>query len=161
MLLILPYFSSSCGHKDAAADSKLVGIFSDFTFVGSAPYSQTAEAQTTVPPHGLMELAPPSQLPAGRQFIFHHRRPLDDEQLALTLLPQRLRASGLEVTAGPHSSRDLIYLVYGGPLFRIEFHDNNRKAFIFNRLCPQLMQAEKDAGQWIGEDYVLAIPIQH
>jgi hypothetical protein len=50
LLFILPYFSSSCGHKDATADSKLVGIFSDFTFVGSAPYSQTAEAQTTVPP---------------------------------------------------------------------------------------------------------------
>jgi hypothetical protein len=52
-------------------------------------------------------------------------------------------------------------LVYGGPLFKIEFHDDNRKAFIFNRLCPQLMQAERGAGQWIEKDYVLAIPIQH
>jgi hypothetical protein len=106
-----------------------------------------------------MELASPSQLPACRQYIFHHR--LDDERLALTLLPQRLRAAGLEVTAGPHSPGDLMSLVYGGPLFRIEFHDNSRRAFIFNRLCPQLMQAERGAGQWIEKDYVLAIPIQH
>lgn len=160
MVMLLVCLSSSCGHKDRAADSKLVGIFSGFTFVGSAPYSEKTGAQITVPPHGQTELPLPS-LSVGQQYIFHHRRPLDDEQLALTTLPAKLKAAGSRVIAGPNSAGDLMFLVYGGPLFKVQFENNGRKGFIFNRLCPQLMQAEKGSGQWVEEDYVLAVTDQH
>jgi hypothetical protein len=51
-------------------------------------------------------------------------------------------------------------LFYGGPLFRIQFEDGRHSEYVFNRLCPQLMSTEKGGGQWVEEDYVLAIPAQ-
>ena len=152
--------NSSCGGNHSASDAKLLGMFSDFGFVGIAPYSRQVEAQVTVPHHGQAQLPLPNHLEAGQQYIFHHRRPVDDEQLALVTLRTKLQAEGLKIKTGPQSATDLMYLVYGGPLFKFQFSDRDRKGVIFNRPCPVLTQTENGGGQWVEEDYVLAIVAQ-
>jgi hypothetical protein len=114
-----------------------------------------------MPTHGQFELPLPNQLEAGQQYIFHHHRPIDDENLALVTLPANFRGLGIDITTAPKTPGDLMALFYGGPLFKIQFEDNGRSGVAFNRLCPQLMDAEKGGGQWVEEDYVLAIPLQH
>jgi hypothetical protein len=146
-----------CSNKPSP---KALSVFAGFVYVGEAPYSQGSRPETAAPPHGEVELPFPKQLSAGRQYIFHHRRPIDDEILALETLPATFRALGLRVTAAPNSPADLISLFYGGPLFTIQFEDGGYTGYVFNMLCPQLMASEKGGGPWVEEDYVLAIPAQ-
>lgn len=137
---------------------KPLAVFAAFVYVGEGPYSQGANPETAAPPHGEIELPLPKQLDFGKQYIFHPRRPVDDETLALETLPATMRSLGLHVTAAPKSPADMIYLFVGGPLFTIQVKDGDHTAYIFNVLCPQLMAAERRGGPEIEEDYVLAIP---
>lgn len=149
-----------CMHPNVRNDPRIIGIFSDFAFVGSGSYSQGADPQTSVALHGQIELPRPDWLQAGRQYIFHHPRPADDQQLALSTLPRRIKAAGFNITSGPSSPKDLMFLIYGGPLFKIQFEGNGRKGLIFNKPCPQLTQTDRGVGEWVEEDYMLVITSQ-
>ena len=150
-----------CGNGNTTADSQLRGVFQDFTFVGAVAYSTESNLQTMAPPHPSTGTAIPEPLLDGRQYIFHHRRPVDDERLALVLLPSKFKAEDLEVISGPNTPGDLVSLVYGGPLFKFRLGASGRNAIIFNRPCPALTSAEQGGGDWVEEDYVLAIPPKH
>lgn len=135
--------------------SKALNAFSDFTYVGSGPYhgEKNSGINMTVAPHGQEPLPLPQQLEAGVQYIFHHRRPLDGEKLALSELPARLRQQGIEITRAPKSARDMMFPFVGGPIFSIQFKEGNRSGVIFSQLCPSYTK-QVDAG-WTGDDYVL------
>lgn len=63
----------------------------------------------------------------GVLYIFHHRRPVDDEKLALVELPARVKSEGITIVKAPKSSKDLMYPYVGGPLFKIQIQDGRHE----------------------------------
>lgn len=113
------------------------------------------EAQNTKPI--TLETSEPKPLPNrlefGRAYVFRHRGSVDDEKLAFSELPSRLRSAGFEILQAPTSARDLIASYIGGPFFVIKFRDGQHTAVITNRISRDYPK-QVDSG-WSGEDYVL------
>jgi hypothetical protein len=64
-------------------------------------------------------------------------------------IPQKLSDLGFKVISAPRSDEELMHLVYGGPLFRIEFSDETHTGLILNSL-------HMDIGDgWTDHDYIL------
>ena len=78
---------------------------------------------------------------------------MDDEKLALVELPARLKSAGITIVKAPKSSRHLMYLYVGGPLFNIQIRDGSHEGTIYNQIDPGLMQGSNP--DWAKEDYVL------
>jgi hypothetical protein len=133
--------------------TKAFSVLADFVLVGTAPYHPNDSLDHSVPAHGSGALSIPTELQVNKFYIFHHRRPLDGQRLALSELPLLMREHGMEIVQGPKSSRDLIFPYVGEPVFTIKFKDGAHVGFIFSQLCPNLRE-EIDAG-WTGNDYVL------
>ncbi|MGH9890559.1 MAG: hypothetical protein ACREA0_00950 [bacterium] len=70
----------------------------------------------------------------GRVYVFRKTTEISNEDMALRVFPERLASIGARITKAPHSSKDLVYLIIGGPLFRIEFEKDGHRATIFNRM---------------------------
>lgn len=153
LTLIVVLFTACTNRNAKPIDSKVLSVFSDFALVGTAPYQGGSELNRTVPAHGSTPMAFPSQLNAGKLYIFHHRRPLDGEKLALSELPLRLRRERIQITQAPQSPKDLMFPYVGGPIFTIRFKEGRHSGFIFSQLCANLTK-EINAG-WTGTDYVL------
>jgi len=68
--------------------------FAGFAFVESSPFDPSV-APTGVadplPPHGTMELPLPDRPQVGVQYVFHHRLPIDHENLAVNEFPAKLQ----------------------------------------------------------------------
>jgi hypothetical protein len=141
-----------CQSKGQEIDPKILNVFSDYTFVGSgqAKYKDDGSLElTSVIPHNESEQPRPQKLEKGVQYVFHHLAPLDNEELALRELPQKLSQLGFKITKSPKGSQDLIYLVLGGPIFIIKFSDGNHEGIIYNQLETKLDDV------WSEHDYVL------
>jgi hypothetical protein len=132
-------------------------FLADFTFVGSVPYRLGAagpdEISHRLPKHGTAQESLPDRPQPGVRYIFHHRRPVDDEKLALVDLPAKLKSAGIAVVTAPKSSKDMMYPYLGGPLFKIQIRDGSHEGTIYNQIDPQLMRVPDP--DWAEEDYVL------
>ena len=86
----------SCTQQSRTIDSKVLSVFSNFAFVGEGTYNPPAEQAQVVNPavagHGLNILPLPERLEIKKQYIFHHKPPLDVEKLAVVVLPSRLQS---------------------------------------------------------------------
>ena len=152
LTLLILVVLAGCRHHAASPDLKVLTIFSDFEFFGSVPYHGGKDAEPLIVESS--EPKPfPKRLELGRAYVFRHRRPVDDEKLALSEIPSRLRNAGLEILQAPASSRDLIASYIGGPFFVIKFSDGQHTALITNRLSRDYTK-QVDSG-WEGEDYIL------
>ncbi|HVP45173.1 MAG TPA: hypothetical protein VMT32_01270 [Bryobacteraceae bacterium] len=153
VLLAIIWVSCSTGSQEMKGFS----IFTDFTFVGSAPYQPggvgTGGANEQLPKHGTAQVPLPDRPQPGVQYIFHHRRPVDDEKLALVDLPARLKSAGITIVKAPKSSKDLMYPYIGGPLFKIQIQDVRHEGTVYNQIDPELMQGSNP--DWAKEDYIL------
>ena len=153
------FISLGCSTWPQALSRKTFDVFAGFTFVGTAPYdpklAAPSGASEVLPKHGTAEQHLPDRLQLGIQYVFHHRRPVDNEQLALVDFPARLRAAGITVVKAPKSTNDLMYLFLGGPLFHIQISDGGHTGVIYDRVDPDLVQASGPDLQWTEEDYVL------
>jgi hypothetical protein len=133
-------------------------VFTGFVFVGSSPYDPSVAPTgipETLPQHGTLELPLPDHPQVRIQYVFHHRHPVDNETLAVTEIPARLRRLGITVVKAPRSGNELMYLFLGGPLFRIQIKDGNHEGMIYNQIDPDLVKASEGNEQWAKEDYVL------
>ncbi len=132
-------------------------VFAGFTFVASGPYRagapRTGGVSEVLPRHGISELPLPDRPQVGIQYVFHHRRPVDNENLALVDFPARLRSAGITAVNTPKSSRELMYPFLGGPLFKIQIRDSGHEGMIYNQLDPDLVKGSSP--EWAKEDYVL------
>jgi hypothetical protein len=150
----LACFSASCSPR--SLDMKDFSVFTDFTFVGSAPYKAgpggAPEAQE-LPKHSTAAVPLPEHPQPGVLYIFHRPGPVDNEKLALADFPARLKSAGITILKAPRSSRDLMYLYIGGPVFRIQIRKGDHEGVIYNDLDPDLVQASHR--EWAMEDYVL------
>ena len=147
----------SCTQQSRAIDSRVFSVFSGFAFVGEGAYhpptDQTKEINPAVAEHGLNFLPVPPRLEIGKQYIFHHKSPLDVEKLAMVDLPSQLEREGLQIVRVPHSSGEMMELYFGGPLFVIKFKQGNHIGIIFDQPCPQ--SREQVGKGWDANDYVL------
>jgi hypothetical protein len=107
-----------------------------------------------LPKHGIAELSQPDRPQVGIQYVFHHRRPVDNEKLALVDFHARLQSAGITVVRAPKSSMELMHLFMGGPLFRIEIRDGSHEGIIYDQLDPDL-KTTSSGQEWTIEDYVL------
>jgi hypothetical protein len=157
-LFLLTFFFITAGcNRFSRVDSRIFHVFSDFTFVGAgayqAPPQPNGEDAHGVIEHGQNILSLPKRPVIGRQYIFHHKSPLDVQKLALADLPLRLQKEGLQIVKAPHSSREMMYLYFGGPLFVIKFKQGNHVGIIFNQPCPNFK--DRVDKSWDANDYVV------
>lgn len=129
----------------------LLSVFTDFTYVGSAK----ADARGQAGAHGFLVKDLPSDLRPGVQYIFHLRRSAGDSNI-WPVLVQRLQAHRIEVLRAPKSAKDLGHLVFGGPLFRIDFKCGGQKGTIYN-LLESATATVAEARDWGSEDFVLML----
>jgi hypothetical protein len=151
---------SGCSSRPQT-DQRLLAVLSDFIFVGAFPYKahedRLTELNRSVPLHRLQQQPLPKKLEPGTLYIFHHRRPVDEEKLALTIFPSRLQAAGARNIRAPKSPQELIALFVGGPLFTIQFEYGGREAFIFNSPDHELMRSDANQ-EWADDDFILVLP---
>jgi len=88
-----------------------------------------------------------SRMTPGRIYVFRKTTQMGNETIALNVLPERLAKIGAHVTKAPQSSKDLVYLYYGGPLFNIEFEKDGHIGKIFNRVADP--KATGGAAEWL------------
>jgi len=154
-ILILVIWNLSCTANKREPDLKALSILSDFVFVGAVSYTST-EKWHEVSGRDAVQLIPqslPQQLEIGKAYIFRHRKPLDNEKLALSELRSRFEREGLKVLQAPKSPRDMIESYIGGPFFTIKFTDGHHIGLLTNRLSADY-EKQVDSG-WVGEDYIL------
>jgi hypothetical protein len=79
---------------------------------------------------------------------------VDNETLALVDLPARLRSAGITIVQAPRSSRELMHLYVGGPLFNIRIKEGEHEGIIYNQIDPDILKS-KVKPIWATEDYML------
>ena len=134
---------------------RAIGVFQDFSFVGSGLARHNADGsidRVFIIPHENRAQPRPTTLTIGTQYVFHHAGPVDDEELGIRTLPDRLRRLGMRVLRAPQSTKDMMGLYLGGPLFSIDFEDHGHFGQIFNQLDPKL---SNESSKWAAEDFVL------
>jgi hypothetical protein len=119
--------------------------FTDFTYVGSG--NQRA---SSVAPHGMQRKPLPRQFKVGRQYIFHYRRGIENEDL-LDLLKKRLNSLGVTI----HAADGDLNRYMGGLAFRISFEEGSYKGAFYNTLDGQIVRSQALGRQWSFDDYVL------
>jgi len=138
--------------SDAGAHSPqtLQEVFADLVYVG------TTTLQDGIPSdHGTIELALPKHLESGEAYIFHRR--LDAGVLYYLAFKKRLRNAGFTITLAPESDRDLVHLVFGGPLVKIEFRRGHIRGSVYNTLDPRIASDAGLSARMLPEDFVLTL----
>jgi hypothetical protein len=92
------------------------------------------EAALATPIVRTADQRPARTLDRGYVYLFRKAQEFDDEDLALSVLPSRLSATGATLLKSPRSPAELMTLIVGGPLFRIEFDWEGQRGIIYNRL---------------------------
>ena len=142
----------TCSSDDSGFKRSLTA-FSGFAFVGSRTYKGQSPESQTLPEHGTTPLTLPMEPSIGIEYIFRHKRPINDEKLALVDLPAALRAAGVEITRSPRSIRDMVSLFVSGPLFKIDIKDGRHRGMIYNQIDADLLKSGQT--EWVPEDYFL------
>jgi hypothetical protein len=138
---------TGCPATEQNGETPLVKVLSDFVFMGSGPYEVGK-----VPAHEMNSLPMPSQFKAGYQYVFHHKKLEQNADLYQNLLT-KLQAEDFQITSANNNT----YRYVGGPVFRINFHGNGLRGFIFNMLDGQILNGEGLVREWSIDDYVLVL----
>lgn len=133
-----------------------LNLMSGFVLVGTAPHVRPRGLDDKLPfvaSHGLDPQTMPNQIQFGVQYIFHRRLPVDDEELALTVFPGRIKEAGMKIVGKP----SITYFIEGGPIFKIQFEHKGRTGLIYNNVDVRLREASY-RNEWSEHDYVLVLP---
>jgi hypothetical protein len=104
-----------------------------------------------VPTHGVDVLAFPNQFVADKCYVFH--LPSDAAYSPAEAVIKRLRENQVELKRYPRTPQDFVYLMVGGPLFRIDFRNDGRDGSI---LAMQGTHGQAPStSRWKPDDYVL------
>jgi hypothetical protein len=128
-------------------------VFSGFVFAGAGQYRGDGHADDGPSEGETSAVRLPTRPAVGVEYVFHHKRPVSDENLALIEFPSRLARAGIAITRSPASSRDMMYVYVGGPLFEIHVKDGYHEGIVFNRMDRRLLQTPRT--EWVPEDYVI------
>lgn len=144
----------SCQPVKHGIDAKVMGVFSDFDYVGSgaAKFKQDGSLDPFhVAPHGEKAQQNPDRLVIGTQYVFHYKGNPDNEAMGLRVLPERLKKLGYKVVEAPnYNGGTFLYTYIGGPYFYIKFSDGEHEAIIANQRDTKPLVKDQ-----VIDDYVL------
>lgn len=126
----------------------LATVFADFTFVG-----QNACKEVEFTPHGMASLPAPKKFQAG--VCYAYLFPSTSDRPLYELIEQRLRSCGTSILRSPSINHELIHLVLGGPLFRIDFQKGRHEGVIAAVQDPLIAGDAELRKIWKSEDFVL------
>jgi len=142
-------FSLGCTRSVSSEGQALyIEVFSDFVFVGSAPYDPQL---VRTPAHQMKELQIPREFKSGYQYVFHRYTGVDSD--VFKTLITRLEKREIKVVSSSANTDRFV----GGPGFRIAFEGNGFKGLIFNVLDGQILNNEALIKDWSIDDYVLVL----
>jgi hypothetical protein len=106
----------------------LSSVFTGFEFVGAFHRSDLEKRDFARRAKPVPHVWSP-----GPVYVFQLLKDCDFEHLATTILPDRLRAVGAEVTSSPRSWRDMAVLNIGNPIWHIGFRFGHCTGSLWNR----------------------------
>ena len=123
-----------CGPSSAVRPLRIQSVFAGYKLLRAGDLPDSASI------HDLDSSKCPNLYPQdsliipGRAYIFRKDTTLDNEVLAMSILPMRLREAGAIITQAPRSTSDFMHLFIGGPLFSIKFEHGTHHGLIFNKV---------------------------
>lgn len=126
------------------------GVFSDCFYVGKVPLANDIPAA-----HGTSVMTFPEHLEADGAYVFHQR--LSSPSLDFQMIVKRLKQARFKIVSAPQSERDLVHLVLGGPLYRIEAQLGRARVVIFNTLDPAISSNSELSTKLALEDVVVVV----
>jgi hypothetical protein len=135
VLLLLSLTTGACqSNSGGQLPDTVATVFADFELLEKRELSAATEDALAIPIVRTVGQHPERTFDEGYVYLFLTPDELDDEDLALSILPSRLSAIGATLAKVPRSSADLMTTTVGGPLFRIEFGWKEKRGVIYNRL---------------------------
>jgi hypothetical protein len=133
--------------------SRLEPVFHEFLFVERQPLSTLFAAGFD--PASIQHI--PSRFEPGYRYVFLHKGPIDNVQMATQVLPERMKKAGFQVFSYPNRYTELKDVFAGGPLFSISFQADGLNCKFFNAVDPLIMRNEQFGKEWGSDVYVLEI----
>lgn len=134
LILLLCSWTAGCQTRGATEDQQFRTLFDGFqlVLVDNLPTNTAIEELDS---SKLRNTYPMEQmLIPGRVYSFRKTVTTSNEDLAMKVLPARLKKIGARVTKAPQSSKDFIYPYVGGPLFLIQFEKEGHQGTMVNRV---------------------------
>lgn len=144
--------TASCAQGDCSADWLRLAL-ADFKYISE----YAADPRKPIPRHGTASQPLPKQLRTGFVYVFHTQERITTEEAALTLLPRKLRAAGVEILDGPKSSGEFAIPNSGGPLWNIRFRYQGCQGGLYNVVDPALYGSRNSWPAGSRDDYVLVL----
>jgi hypothetical protein len=106
------------------------------------------------PPHDSDPKPFPAVYLADHCYVFHVQASAPEE--LYSALENQLTENGIKVTRAPRSAADFVYLMSGGPLFQIQFHQGRRVGTLTTLQHRRLSDSDPDLpASFRQEDLVL------
>lgn len=154
LLLLLISLPSACtGRGQLCSADWLNQVFSGFTFVGAFP----SDPGRPIPRHGGEPRPWPRELRAGLRYVFHSDRMITTEDVAVQLLPGRLKQAHVTVIDYPKTAGEFAIPNLGGPLWHIRFGRGNCEGTLSNRIDPDLLPSRAAWPVGSSDDYIVEI----
>lgn len=126
-----------CGSRSIAENERFQRLFQGYELVliDGLPKDASVDSLKNVERSALRStyLLEAKMVP-GRIYVFRKTNQLENETLAMKVIPKRLIDIGADDIKTPKSSKDFAYLFIGGPLFSIEFKYRGHSGMIANRV---------------------------
>lgn len=143
----------SCGRQQPCGGC-LESVFNVFRFVGDFPVSLN-------PAIAKQNLARPfpQVFQKGRIYVFQTIEPISTEEVAINMLPSRIRKCSGKVIDAPHSVGDFGVASLGGPFWSIRFQIGSCIGHITNRYNADLDATRVGWPPGSRDDYLLKIDV--
>lgn len=120
--------------RQAGDEQEFADLFAGYTLFRAGPILK----DQTLRDGGLSLLAASEstvgKLVPNHGYAFRKNNVVANEDVALRVLPDRLRRIGAKVISAPSTESDLLFAMMGGPFFTIGFEKDGHRGTIFNRL---------------------------
>jgi hypothetical protein len=141
------------GCRTPCSSDELKSVFRDFAYVGVFPKTDAYPLS----PHGAGALPLPGSLDHGARYVFHTNTRITTEQVAMTILPQRLKEAGFSVLDAPRNAGDFGVPNHGGPIWEIRFSKGYCKGRIYNRVDDALYASRDGWPSAAMDDYIVEV----
>jgi hypothetical protein len=126
--------------------------FSNFDYVGEFGASNFAP-----PNHDARATQFPEFLKPDVLYVFHNPKKTDEQDLAMKVLPSRMRAAGITILESPSKLEDFAFVDPGGAAWKIRFRIGSQKGTFYNVLDKKRYYGSDATASIDADDYVLKL----
>jgi hypothetical protein len=126
--------------------------FSNFEYVGEFEASNFAPAN-----HEAKAVPFPEVLKPDVLYVFHNPRKTDEQELAMKILPSRMRRAGFTILESPSKLEDFTFVDPGGAAWRIRFRIGSQNGTFYNVLDKKRYYGSDATASTDADDYVLKL----